>query len=212
MNFFVSFIFVFATSLLGNLSQAEVLPGPALMTITTDFFKPGQRWHWKYYQDGSLYSTERYTVLSALQDKVVLEMSTKLAGESDFKVHHRLEVNPQKCLNAYKNPALHKPYSFELYYWRDGKWELVEGLTSPIPFEEKFNCNPHRVKSAYKNTFFQNMDTDLGLQEIFQQRKGRLDMSSWYFNLPDYPGILAYKRMSRPDERVQYHIRFSISE
>lgn len=212
MKFFVSLILVLSTLSFANFAQAEVLPGTALRTVTPDFFKPGQRWHWKYYQDGVLYSTERYTVLEAAPDRVFFEMSTRLAGETGFTVHHRLEVNPQKCLAAYKNPAQHKPYAFQLYYWRNEKWELVEGLTSPIPFEEKFNCNPHRLKSAYKNTFFQIADTDLGVQEIFQQRKGPSDNSSWYFNLPDYPGILAYKRMSRPDERVQYFSRFSISE
>lgn len=191
---------------------AKVLPGPALKTISPDFFQPGQRWYWKYYQDGVLYSTERYTVLAATPQRVFFEMATKLSAESTFRAHHRIEVNPQKCLRAYQNPAQHIPYSFQLYYLQNGQWQLVDGLTSPLAFEEKFNCNPYRLKGTYKSTFFQSTETDLGIQELFQQRKGPLDMSSWYFNTTDYPGIMAYKRMSRPQERVQYHIRFSLSE
>lgn len=205
-SIFVLFLF------LGSAALAQVASSPPLKTISEDFFKPGQQWLWKYFQDHELYSTEKYRVLEASENRVLFEMSTKLAEENQFKIHHRLEVDPRKCLRAYQNPSQHRPYSFKLYYYQEGQWQLVEGLTSPIPFEEKFNCNPHRFRGSYRNTYFQTLETDLGPQEVFQQRKGPWDKSSWYFNTSDYPGILAFKRMSRPQERVQYHVRFSLTE
>lgn len=193
-------------------AQAVLLPGPALQTITPDFFVPGQTWHWKYFMDGALYSTEKYTILEASPTRVLIQMSTKLPGQEQFVIHHLQEVNPQRCLRAHQNPADYRPWSINLYYKNNGHWELVDGLTTTAAFEEKFNCNPHRVRNNRIETFLDVRDTDLGPQEVFQQRKNRQDDSSWYFNIPDYPGIMAFKRMSRPDEKVQYEIRFSLSE
>jgi hypothetical protein len=193
-------------------ASAEVLPGPPLHTITSEYFTPGKSWLWKYYQDGVLYSTEKYTVLESAPNRVLIQMSTKLPGQTEFFVHHKLEANPQRCLRAHRNPAEYRPWMINLYYRDDGQWTLVDGLTTTAAFEEKFNCNPHRLRTAQVKTFFQTLTTDLGGQEIFQQRKGFYDESSWYFDLPDYPGVMAYKRMSRPEEKIQYEIRFSLSE
>lgn len=191
---------------------ALAAPPTPLATIHPDFFKPGQVWHWKYYQDGVLYSTEKYTVLEARPDRVLIQMSTRLAGQRDFIIHHRQEVNPQRCLLAHKNPAHYRPWSINLYFKNNGRWELVDGLTTTLAFEEKFNCNPHHFQSRYRNTYFKTLTTDLGAQELFQQRKGPRDNSSWYFNHSEYAGLMAFKRMSQPEEKVQYEIRFSISE
>ncbi len=210
MRFLVLSFLVFLLSNHG--AVAALLPGPQLQAVSADFFKPQQVWHWKYYQDGKLYSTERYTVLEASPTRVLIQMSTKLPGQDQFFVHHLQEVNPQRCLRAHQNPADYRPWSIKLYYKADGHWELVDGLTTTAAFEEKFNCNPHRVRNNRIETFVQMRDTDLGPQELFQQRKNRQDDRSWYFNLPEYPGIMAFKRMSRPEEKVQYEIRFSLSE
>lgn len=197
---------------LGFPAYAEVV-GPPVATITAETFSVGQMWHWNYYQDGALYSTERYTILEARPDHVVIQMSRRIAGEADFTIHHLQEVNPQRCLQAYKNPADPRPWSIKLFFKNQGRWEAMEGLTSTLAFEEKFNCNPHRLKSPYRNTYFEVKDTALGAQELFQQRKGPADNSSWYFNQgSSAPGLMGYKRMSRPQEKVQYEIRFSISE
>lgn len=209
MKYLCGFLLTWGLALPALANTATVTP---LATITPDFFKPGQVWHWKYYQDGVLYSTERYTILEARPDRVLIQMSTRIAGDSEFIIHHRQEVNPQRCLLAYKNPAQYRPWSIKLYYRNQGQWELIDGLTTTLAFEEKFNCNPHRFQSSYRNTHFKTMMTDLGEQELFQQRKGPQDNSSWFFNLPDHPGLMAFKPMSRPEEKVQYEIRFSVSE
>jgi hypothetical protein len=207
----MKFLFVIL-SLWVRVAAAETVSGHALQVVSADYFVPGKTWVWKYYEDGVLYSTEKYTVLESSPTRVLLQMSTKLPGQAEFFIHHLQEVNPQRCLRAHKNPVDYRPWSINLYYKDNGRWILVDGLTTTAAFEEKFNCNPHRLHSVQANTLFQVRDTDLGSLELFQQRKGRQDDSSWYFNRPDYPGVMAYKRMSQPSEKTQYEIRFSLSE
>jgi hypothetical protein len=185
---------------------------PVVKTVSAVFFVPGKSWNWKYYADGVLYSTEKYTVLESAPTRVLIQMSTKLPGQDQFFVHHLLEANPERCLRARKNPADIRPWSIKLYYRDNGAWTLVDGLTTTAAFEEKFNCNPNVIKNVQSKTLFKTADTDLGVQELFQQRKYRHDISSWYFNVAEYPGVMAYKNMSKPDEKVQYEIRFSLSE
>lgn len=189
----------------------QAVPRP-LPVISTDMFAVGQSWVWKYYENDLLYSTEKYTVLESRPGRVLIEMTTKLRGESSFKVHHRLEANPQKCLEAYKNPADKKPWGIRLYYWQQNQWNLVEGLTNTLAFEEKFNCNPHIKNTPAQKTFFRVLTTQFGNVELFQHQKTGHRESSWYFLDAGVPGILAFKDLSESSAKIQYSIHFSKSE
>lgn len=206
-------ILLIALSCFWSLSLAHgKVSSSSLPVISAQTFTVGSSWVWKYYEDNILFSTEKYTVLESSPTRVLIEMSTRLRGEDSFRVHHRLEANPERCLKAYKNSADFKPWSIALYYWNNNQWNLVEGLEKTLAFEEKFNCNPHVFKTPYRETLFEVLPTDFGNLELFQQRKARNYESSWFFNVGGLPGIMAYKKMSLPGAKTEYYSRFSLTE
>jgi hypothetical protein len=106
-------------------------------------------------------------------------MSTQLAGESEFKAHHRLHVPLNRCLEAYSNPASYKAWSFQMFHLNNGSWELFEPVSQASAFEEKFNCNPlYREKD--RNFQFEEKDSAQG--RLFRMIKWRNTANATWFH------------------------------
>lgn len=216
-NSILALLFSFAvpSSLLSlahaNTSQELSQALSTVPTITAETFQVGKTWVWTYSMDDQVYSTEKYTVLTARPDYVLIEMSTRLPNQTDFVVHHHLAVNPLRCLKAYNNPADFKPWSIVLSYLDNGRWSPVTGLDKTLAFEEKFNCDRNIHRQAQRQTVFTMIPTTAGDSLMFQQRRWKNHETSYFFAEGPEAGVMGFKRMSKPTQKPQYTIRFTQS-
>mgnify|MGYP001120615272 CR=1 FL=1 len=165
-----------------------------LPVVSEEDFAPGNRWTWDYFdKDEELYSSETYTVLENEDGLLLFEMSTEFPDATQDRIHHRLQVDLNKCLASYKNPADMKVWSIKLHAWNGSQW-IDAGVTNTLAFEEKFNCNPNVGRSSVQwATLFRG--TERG--ELFQlQVKTRL-ASSWFFHDGENAAIQAEKTFVR---------------
>ena len=147
-------------------------------TIEAGDFSVGRSWTWDYVDSsGKIHSTERYEVLTRVNDRVLIEMSSSYDGAPTLTAHHRLDVRVNDCLRAYRNPAQKKPWSFKMYSLSDGKWVPFDpGKT--LAFEEKFNCNPHVMSEKHQP--YLTVFTTIAGEKVFQQKLWRKLSSSWF--------------------------------
>ena len=157
---------------------------PKLPIISLSDFTPGRVWTWNYSQGPDFFSSERYTVMSRDSEFVWIEMSTRLAGETTYRAHHRIHVSVKSCLNAFSQASGRKAWSYEMYYLNNGKWELYDP-SSTLAFEEKFNCNPYLFVDRFQPflTFFYERANGVRLFE--QKPWGKLNASRYLMSGPE---------------------------
>jgi hypothetical protein len=178
-------------ALLMSLSlQAAVID--RLPIVTAETFVPGRSWVWTYYEDETVYSTEKYTVLSRQGSVVRLEMASHYGQETEFKAHHRLEVDIAKCLDAHSRRHDYRGWSIKMFHLNAGRWELIDNPQHTKPFEEKFNCDPHVRTERAKATV---IGRDLRGNHVFQQRRYGVDKGTWFHLEGEEGGTAAFKRM-----------------
>jgi hypothetical protein len=159
-------------------TSIDVRPEMKLPTVKPDDFKIGRYWTWDYVEaSGNIYSSERYVVVGHADNMVWLEMSTQLPHQVGFNAHHRLQVNVQDCLRAYRNPNQKIGWSFRMFQLENGSWQET-GVGKTLAFEEKFNCNPFLFTDAFAN--FLTVEKKIGGEEVFQQRLWRRLDSTWF--------------------------------
>ncbi len=158
-------------------------------------FAVGKTWVWNYYESSQIYSTERYQVLARTGSVVTLEMATHYNNEGTFKAHHRLEVDIAKCLDAHSRLYDYRPWSLKMFFLNEGRWERIENPQHTLPFEEKFNCDPHVRTLRAKATVF---GTDPSGNQVFQQRRYGVDKGTWFHLEGLNAGTAAFKQMG-PD-------------
>ena len=133
--------FIFAVVLSSFSVEANTLG--AVPVVRIEEFSVGKSWTWDYFDPkGQVYSTERYTVVAQTGAHLTIEMASDYSGGQNFKSHHRMLVDLNSCLLAYKNPVQKKPWRFQLFYFNRGQWVEIDPPNT-LAFEEKFNCNPH---------------------------------------------------------------------
>lgn len=123
-----------------------------LPVISLQDFNLGRSWTWDYFDvEGHPYSSEIYRVIKVENSVVTFEMSSAYQGGTEYTAHHRLRADVSHCLKAYRNPADPQPWSIELFYLENGRW-TSSGMSLPLGFEEKFNCNPHQNANRWQHT------------------------------------------------------------
>lgn len=179
-------------------SKASLVPEKLLPTVTVDDFTVGRQWTWDYFETTGtekLYSTERYTVLARRGSEVLIELSSDYNGSQNLKPSHRLRVDVDHCLRAYRNPVQKSPWRFKMYYLSTttngrGVWTEVDALNT-LAFEEKFNCNPrdYQKPSAPYLTVY---GEDRG-RTVFMQKLWRRIAASWFYLDGPERGVAARK-------------------
>jgi hypothetical protein len=183
-------------SLLFLLAAASALP-----TVSFDFFRPGRAWTWEYRRadNGSLYSTETYSVVQRAGRQVLLEMSTSFPGQGVWRAHHRLLVNVDRCLAAYRNPVVKEPWSFRMFFKdQSGRWIETEPPTT-LAFEEKFNCNPHMHDSREYLTVVR--------EDAFMHKRWRTLEGSWFSLEGSEAGVMAEKNFNHGSGTQNYIVK-----
>lgn len=151
-------------------------------------FVQGASWTWDYFAaNGSMYSTERYTVVAVHGTDVLLEIASDYSGHQSLVANTRVEVDVARCLAAYSNPAAKKPFSIKMFSRAaNGSWSEYEA-PSTLAFEEKFNCNPHVFTGAggayltvYRDGYFQ--------QKLWRRLTG-----SWFFLAGPFAAVAGEK-------------------
>lgn len=186
-NSLFALLFVALFGLSANAEAPQSVP-----VVSAQTFSVGKSWTWDYFElTGAMYSTERYTVLSVQGSVVWIEMASDYRGGQNLNSHHRIRVDIEKCLAAYKNPAQKKPWSIQMYYLVNGSWEKFD-QNKTLAFEEKFNCNPHVFthRSAAYLTIFETVD---GVPAFQQKRFGQIE-SSWFGMSGSLAGIGVQKK------------------
>jgi hypothetical protein len=171
--------------------------------VSLETFEINKAWTWSYYNKaGEFYSSERYQVLEIKNGTVVLEMASRYKVGEPLRAHHRLHVNVENCLKAYKNPGTKGAWGFQMFYWNGTYWDSA-GNVPTAAFEEKFNCNPHVTHTSNFDTLFAISIPELGAVEIFQQRQNSHITSSWYFKNGENAAIAA-QRVSTQEQDSAY--------
>lgn len=127
-----------------------------LPVIRTEDFWIGREWTWDYVNvDGKAYATEQYTVIEREGSQVTFELASTYSLTPFYSLtvppHHRLRVDIDRCLRAHRNAADPQTWSIELLFWeaKSESW-VSAGISSPLAFEEKFNCNPHPQATTWQ--------------------------------------------------------------
>lgn len=179
---------VFTTLNIFALNEAQ------LPVIQAGDFTVGRAWTWDYSQTdtGERTSSETYTVIERTGSKVLIEMSSMLADETQYRAHHRLLVDVDRCLAAYPSASLRRPWSFRMYYFSEGLWQEMVPPTT-LAFEEKFNCNPWVMDSSTNLTVFR--DGPRGRE--FMHMPNRRIEASWFSEAGSDPAVLSEKPFTR---------------
>ncbi len=167
--FLLSFLFSF---------QSHAAPPSLLPVVSATNFAVGRAWTWDYFdQTGTIYSTERYTVIEQRGSIVVIELASDYDGRQNLKPSTRIEVDLLKCLAAYKNPGQERKWSIKMFSLASGVWTEMD-QPNTLAFEEKFNCNPHRYEKAGEPylTIYSTIDSISVFQQKLWQRLG----ASWF--------------------------------
>jgi len=175
-------------------------------TVSISDFSVGRKWHWNYFDShDQIYSSEQYEVISNNGGKILIEMSSRLPGQTDFHPHHRIEAALADCLNSYRNPVDRQPWSMRMFHLEGSQWIEIEP-PSPLAFEEKFNCNPYRHDSSEYLTLVK--DSPVG--EIFSHLRWRRIEGSWYFNSGMNSGVVYEKDFPHSAGGETYHMRMDM--
>lgn len=172
--------------------------------VEARLFEPARFWEWTYTENQQFYSIERYSVVRREGSTILLEMSSRLAGEAVYRVHHRLEVDLERCLAAYRNPVAPRGWSYQMYYVHEGKWIKFDP-GSTLAFEEKFNCNPHVYQSygaPFKTFLYPH-----GNEFLFEHKRwGKLEATRFYGSGAN-AGLAYSKNFPKPKGQT-YEFRF----
>lgn len=182
----------------------------ALPTVSPDTFHVGDAWSWKYTApDGKFYSQERYTVVGKAGSIVQIEMATRYEAEAEFKPHHRIEADVNRCLAAYSNAVEKKPWSFAMYYFENGRWNRVQN-DKTLAFEEKFNCDSFERDNRDWRTVFGVFESGAYAgRAFFEQKLWRRMPGSHFFLDGEDAGVMATKQMDHGPGSPVYQVEFS---
>lgn len=198
------------------LISLPVFARPEVPTISASQLTPGNSWTWSYYEgeERLLYSTERYTVTEAVNQKVVFEIWTMYADTTEFTPSARITVDLNKCARAFRGQR--RPFSIGMQAIVNGRWSTETYSMPSTAFEEKFNCNPFeypRLHPLYA-TINVTTSTPWGTQRLFQQKpKMASQILSFYFL--DHPKLkaTAFKKVfnvNSPFEYAMELVHFSV--
>lgn len=193
----MAFVFIFLSF--------TVWASDSIPVVDTATFTEGKSWTWEYFNEANeLHSTERYTVVKVRKDqKVLIEMATQFPGQTEFTTHHRLLVQVDRCLRAYRYPSRKMPWSYRMFYKDSGGWQ---DLTPPntLAFEEKFNCNPHHHDSRELLTEFK--DSEQG--RLFRHQRLRTKGGTWFHADGEQSAVAAEKFFKRtPGNSYYFRLR-----
>jgi hypothetical protein len=163
-----------------------------LPMVKSSEFTVGRTWVWNYFEGSRIFSTERYQVLARAGSVVTIEMASHYDNEGTFKAHHRLEVDLERCLDAHSRLHDYRPWALKMYFLNGAQWERTESVQHTLPFEEKFNCDPHVRTLRPKATVF---GTDPSGNPVFQQRRYGVDRGTWFHLEGENAGTAAFKQM-----------------
>uniref|UniRef100_A0A0G4FWZ2 Sulfatase-modifying factor enzyme domain-containing protein n=1 Tax=Chromera velia CCMP2878 TaxID=1169474 RepID=A0A0G4FWZ2_9ALVE len=188
------------------------------VAVSPSSFPVGMQWVWQYEDSQSVVSSwERYEVTKREADNiVVLEMASRFPDKpkADFTVHHRMTVDVQKCLDAYRDLRRPKGWALKKFeYLSDGKWMPGGSGKNRQAFEEKFNCIAS-VDEKEQRYVYESKEISLpvtGKTRVFRQGRKftpRGQYDSWYFQGPDaLGGIAAWKDFNPDKPKFAYTFR-----
>jgi hypothetical protein len=187
---------------LTSVARSEV----ALPVISISNFVPGRSWTWDYFQtDGTIWSTERYTVLSRTDQVVLIEISSDYAGGQNLKPNTRLEVDVSQCLLAYAKSNEKRGWMFKMYSLNGSAWSPYEP-NNTAAFEEKFNCNPREYLKT-SDQYLTVYSTIRGTP-AFQQKLWRRLNASWFAKEGTNKAVAIHKEfLSDPTQTYRFQLR-----
>lgn len=197
------------TLFLGFPSFAQTLPN-----VQSAQLKVGNFWVWDYFENGDrnqFYSSEKYTVIDVVEDRITFEITTKYPGKTVYTPSARFTARLSDCSRSFSG-GRHRLFTIDMYSFSNGKWTTEPYQMRATAFEEKFNCNPIEYKPNHPlfETVYDVVTTKWGVSSLFQQRpKVPNQILSYYFvNHPQMAGI-AYKKEFNANSPYEFEMELT---
>ena len=183
----------------GFLGPNMMVGGPTRASagaIREQRFAVGNYWTWIYRDaDGNPSSWERYTVISASQTSLTMEMATKFEDDRPFESHHRLEVDLASALAARDDRKQWQMRAFAFRDATDGTWRTAPHRDNVQAFEEKFDVFSMQPLPAPRAVATRTQEvTALGGRAVCSQSRRHRYTGAWYVREPRrLAGTAAFK-------------------
>lgn len=170
-----------------------------LPIVQAEQFRVGNYWVWDYYENGDrskFYSSEKYTVIDVVKDRITFEITTMYAGKSEYIPSAGFSAKLSDCSNSFTG-GRHHFFTIDMYSYTNGQWTNEPYQMRSTAFEEKFNCNPFEYKWNHPlfETIYDVAVTKWGALPVFQQkpRVANQILSYYFVDHPRMAGV-AYKK------------------